>query len=166
MLHIINSFYAKKRSKVQALLPVSFQSQTIDPIHEMTCQIREMLGRQDFVQCRELIIHLMAEYPDSAQPHNLMGLLLEEEGNHSKALSHFRAAAALDPSHRPSQENLHHFSQLYHPGQGVFEDQDCLEQTDTGHCIICYDKDGIGYVCHEMPRQKFTGSYQLSVGKK
>lgn len=81
MLHMINSFYSKKRNKTQALLPVSIECQAMDPIHEVTCQIREMLGKQDFVQCRELIIHLMIEFPDSAQPHNLMGLLLEEEGN-------------------------------------------------------------------------------------
>ncbi len=166
MLHMINSFYSKKRNKTQALLPVSIECQAMDPIHEVTCQIREMLGKQDFVQCRELIIHLMIEFPDSAQPHNLMGLLLEEEGNHSKALSHFRAAAALDPSHKPSQENLHHFSQLFHSGQGAFEDQDCMEQMDAGHCIVRFDKDGIGYVSHEMTRVNYAGRHRLSGGKK
>ncbi len=53
-----------------------------------------------------MISRSMAEYPDSAKPHNLMGILKELTGDHAGAMKHFRAAYALDPQDQAVKHNF------------------------------------------------------------
>ena len=79
------------------------------------CQrVREYLGKQDYKTCREEISYVMYLQPDSPEPHNLMGILMEKQRDHKKAMQHFRAAYALDPSYLPARENLMEYAQMSH----------------------------------------------------
>ncbi|MEG0326996.1 MAG: tetratricopeptide repeat protein [Erysipelothrix sp.] len=48
----------------------------------------------------------MADNPDSAIPHNLLGIILVKNGHYDLAMNHFRAAVALDPTYTPANYNL------------------------------------------------------------
>lgn len=69
-------------------------------------------GSREFVKCEQMIRRAMEEEPHSAEPHNLMGVLLEKKGEHSLAMRHFRAAYALDPSCAAARVNLEKYSQM------------------------------------------------------
>ena len=73
---------------------------------ELCEQVRAHLIRKAYQECVEDICHAMYLHPDSPEPHNLMGILLEKQKNHTGAMKHFRAALDLDPTYRPAQENL------------------------------------------------------------
>ena len=65
-------------------------------------------GRYEEARCQ--IISRMIRDPDSPEPHNLLGILLEKEGEPVAAMKHFRAAWALDPSYEPARKNLESFA--------------------------------------------------------
>ncbi len=44
--------------------------------------------------------------PDAPEPHNLLGIIAELNGNDSVARKHYRAAYALDPAYKPACRNL------------------------------------------------------------
>lgn len=48
-------------------------------IETVTCQVRSLLKESRLDACRQMILDLMRQYPDAAQPHNLMGLLLKRK---------------------------------------------------------------------------------------
>ncbi|WP_285944979.1 hypothetical protein [Faecalibaculum rodentium] len=127
-------------------------------IETVTCQVRSLLKESRLDACRQVILDLMMQYPDAAQPHNLMGLLLEKEGSHIMALHHFRAAVALEPGHRPSLENLNRFSELYYSGEGVFAEEECrpAERENVSACgyQVGYDRKGMAHL------------YRLSSGRR
>lgn len=60
----------------------------------------------DYARCREGIRYAMYLAPESPEPHNLMGLLLQRQGEYVKAMKHFRAALDLDPTFAPARKNL------------------------------------------------------------
>ena len=61
--------------------------------------VRENVEKHDYEKCKEKIMRAMSEFPHAAEPHNLMGIVLEKEGNHVTAMRHFRAAWELDPAY-------------------------------------------------------------------
>ena len=117
-------------------------------IETVTCQVRSLLKECRLDACRQVILDLMRQYPDAAQPHNLMGLLLEKEGSHIMALHHFRAAV----------ENLNRFSELYYSGEGVFAEEECrpAERENVSACgyQVGYDRKGMAHL------------YKLSSGRR
>lgn len=48
----------------------------------------------------------MAAYADAPEPHNLLGIYYEQEGDLQSARKHYRAAYALDPTYKPCCRNL------------------------------------------------------------
>ena len=54
-------------------------------------QIREYVQSGRIRECEQLIPQYMQKYPDSAVPHNLLGIVLEMKGKHVEAMKHFRA---------------------------------------------------------------------------
>ncbi|MFB0921456.1 MAG: hypothetical protein QMB62_11350 [Oscillospiraceae bacterium] len=52
------------------------------------------------------IIEAMLLNPDAPQPHNLLGILYELQGDGNRARRHYRAAYSLDPTYRPACKNL------------------------------------------------------------
>lgn len=80
---------------------------------------QKLIDKNRYDKCRDLITETMKEYPDAPEPHNMMGILLEKEGNHLMAMRHFRAAWALDPGYAPARKNLENFG-TFQSESGMF----------------------------------------------
>ena len=75
-------------------------------------EIEEHVQKGKLGECEQLIPQYMQKYPDSAIPHNLLGIVLEKQGKHVEAMKHFRAAAALDAEFLPASYNMEQYSSL------------------------------------------------------
>lgn len=91
---------------------------------------RELISKCEFKECEKLIRQAMADYPDNAIPHNLMGLLYEKKNDHISAMKHFRAAWALDPTYRPALMNLDCFGSVFSDKRFIFDETDELAPRD------------------------------------
>ena len=108
-------------------------------------QVRESVNLGNFEDCLAAIRNAMAEYPDAPQPHNLLGIVLEKQGNHPSAMRHFRAAWALDPTYAPAEENLKTYATFYSRGRSAYDESDCQSSANDSYSIS-YDATGIGHV--------------------
>ena len=61
--------------------------------------VRKYAKALDYQKCVTMICQAMGEFPNAPQPHNLLGIVMEKEGDHAGAMKHFRAAYALDPTY-------------------------------------------------------------------
>ena len=85
---------------------------------------------KDWDSCMELIPRYMERYPNSAVPHNLLGIVLESQGHHPDAMRHFRAAWSLDPTFMPASQNIDTYS-LYDSEKDVkpaYTADECLTE--------------------------------------
>lgn len=98
-----------------------------DHLKSICEELRTLYHSGDWKRCEEAILKAMHQYPHAAEPHNLMGILLERLGEHGLAMRHFRAAWALDPNFLPASENLEHFGAFSHSGGIAFSIDDCPE---------------------------------------
>lgn len=89
--------------------------------------VRELVGLKKYRECESLIKEAMRKYPHAPEPHNLIGILLEKEGDLLTAMKHFRAAWALDPAYIPARCNLERFGSFYPKGPCAFDETDCPE---------------------------------------
>ena len=87
--------------------------------------VRALANRGDLIGGQGMAITAMSVYPDAPQPHNLLGVLLEKQGDHLLAMKHFRAAYALDPTYWPARHNLDHFGTFHSTGRCAFDESDC-----------------------------------------
>lgn len=87
---------------------------------------KDLISSAEYENCYKMICLAMRNFPDSPQPHNLLGILLEREGQHAAAMRHFRAAYALEPTFRPARQNLETFGTFYSSGDCAFVEEDCL----------------------------------------
>ena len=95
-----------------------------EKLNELCRAVRALCEEREFDLCRKLIYEAMSEFPDAAQPHNLLGIVLEKEGEHLAATKHFRAAWALDPTYLPASQNLHTYGTFYSAGPCAFDESD------------------------------------------
>lgn len=82
---------------------------------------------RDFSSSRQSIKDAMMMNMDAPEPHNLLGILYELQGDGAAARQHYRAAYALDPAYKPSCRNLERLA-LY----GF----DVVESVDYGPCAL------------------------------
>lgn len=68
--------------------------------------IKLNMAEGNYEKAMEFAKKSLSQYPDSAEPHNLIGILYEYQNKVSNAQKHYRAALALEPSYRPAQNNL------------------------------------------------------------
>jgi len=63
----------------------------------------------------------MAISRDSTRPEalNLLGAILERQGDWLEALKQYRSAAALDPAYRPAAENIDRIVQRHERGDNI-----------------------------------------------
>lgn len=94
----------------------------------------------------EKISKAMSIYPHSPAPHNLMGILLEAQEKHPEAMSHFRAAYALDATYLPVGFNLDTYGSMFSKKQPSYENSDCPQDYCYSKCGIEYDGKGVGRV--------------------
>lgn len=108
--------------------------------------VRDLATRQEYRECEPLITNAMMKYPHAPEPHNLIGILLEKEGDHLAAMKHFRAAWALDPTYVPARYNLDIFGSFYSDKQCAFDESDCPKEPKKDLYKTVCDKDGIGHI--------------------
>lgn len=87
--------------------------------------VRTLLKHSEFQECELLISEAMGKHPHDPQPHNLFGVLFEQEGKHTEAMKHFRAAWALDPSYLPARCNMDHYGSFSYKGKYAIDETDC-----------------------------------------
>ena len=108
--------------------------------------VRGLLNDCCMGETREMICEAMKKYPDAAQPHNLLGILMEMQGNHVAAMKHFRAASVLDPTFLPARKNMEIYGSFSRPGAAAYTMEDCGTAEKKEHFKIEYDENGIGHV--------------------
>jgi len=69
---------------------------------------------KDYAKAEQFLKKALSLNVDSAEPHNLLGILSEIKRNFSLAQMHYRAALALDPTHEAASENLERTAQLHY----------------------------------------------------
>ena len=108
--------------------------------------VKDLAGQMKYYECRQLITNAMREHPHAPEPHNLLGILLEKEGDHLTAMKHFRAAWALDPTYIPARYNLDRYGSFFAIGQSAFSEADCPQENEKELYKLEYDEHGIGHV--------------------
>ena len=114
-------------------------------LSELCKKIKTLVYERNFSECALLISEAMRDYPHAPHPHNLMGILLETEGDHAAAIKHFRAAWALDPTYVPSRINLDRYGSFFSTEPYAFGEQDHTAEPDIHEYKICYDEFGNGH---------------------
>lgn len=108
--------------------------------------VRCLIENKQYETCEKRITEAMKEHPHAPQPHNLMGILLEKSGDHIKAMKHFRAAWALDPTYVPARRNMERFCNLYPEGECAFDESDCQRVYNRSRYETVYDEYGVGHM--------------------
>lgn len=106
---------------------------------------RALIKNQELVDCEKLIRDAMARYPHKPEPNNLLGILMEKQGDHVLAMKHFRAAWALDPTYRPARQNLECYGSFSLVETVAFDENDCLPAPLVDRFKIEYDARGVGH---------------------
>ncbi len=109
--------------------------------------VREFIDKKKYCECEKVIVDAMSKYPHAPEPHNLMGILLENEGDHLTAMKHFRAACALDPTYLPTRYNMEQYGDFFcirH--KDVYDETDCPQVQDKNLLKTIYDENGIGHI--------------------
>ncbi|MCC5895243.1 MAG: hypothetical protein JJU16_07245 [Alkalibacterium sp.] len=78
-----------------------------EQLESFSFDIYTLVLKKEYDECMEKITAALCAYPHAPHPHNLMGILLEANGDKHGAMKHYRAAIALEPSFRPARENLY-----------------------------------------------------------
>ena len=117
-------------------------------LSELCTRVKALALDGNFSECEALITQAMRLYPHAPQPHNLFGIILEMEGDHFEAMKHFRAACALEPTYKPSSENLDINGYGRRRGRYAFCEADCDAQASVAYEVV-YDKRGIGRILKE-----------------
>lgn len=116
---------------------------------KLVSHVRQMVISNDLEQAEREVAVAMGGAPHEAQPHNLMGIILERKHDHVGAMKHFRAAWALNPAFLPARANMERYSsfeaQMPRP---AFDESDCppIGDQDKNRCRIEYDQKGVGHV--------------------
>ena len=106
--------------------------------------VRKYAKAHDYQKCVEMICEAMGKFPNAPQPHNLLGIVMEKEGDHAGAMKHFQAAYALDPTYLPARQNLDHYGTFYSWGGCAYDESDCSQEAPSPY-EIQYDEKGIGH---------------------
>lgn len=94
-------------------------------IHTLTIKVRNLVEERRYKDCYKLISEAMKSNPHAAEPHNLMGILMEREGRHTDAMKHFRASWGLDPTYLPARYNMEVFGKIFSFKKGAYDEKDC-----------------------------------------
>ncbi|MPN32980.1 hypothetical protein SDC9_180463 [bioreactor metagenome] len=71
----------------------------------------------------------MSRFPHEPHPHNLMGILLANKGDHISAVKHFRAAWSLDPTYLPAKYNLNQYTDFFRSRRiDAYSEEDCKDR--------------------------------------
>lgn len=112
----------------------------------LSAQVRELVQSGLYDDCYKVIVDEMKNSPHAPEPHNLMGMLLERQGDHLLAMKHFRASWDLDPTYLPARHNLEVYGSFFSRGTGAYDESDCPTLEEKNPYKLEYDKNNIGHV--------------------
>jgi len=78
---------------------------------------KKSIGQQEFGAAAKRVRQAIAADATKPEAFNLLGVLMEMDGNKLEAQKDYRAALALDPTYKPAQENLGRTTGLTSGGQ-------------------------------------------------
>lgn len=67
---------------------------------------RQLISRREFGEAMDILKKAIGLEPLKAEPHNMMGVLLEIQGELEGAKKHYKAALAMEPGYIQAQTNL------------------------------------------------------------
>ena len=94
---------------------------------EKAVSIIKKLKEEQYGEAFADIMTMILEFPDFAEPHNLLGIWNELQGNYDLARKHYRAGYALNPAYSPVSNNLERLCMDY---------QDKNHEIDYGEKIL------------------------------
>lgn len=94
-------------------------------------QATDRLRRYELADAYKLIVEAIRINPDAPQPHNLLGIWFELEGNGDKARKHYRAAYSLDPTFKPACKNLERICTMFEYGRIPYDFGDLPKEENT-----------------------------------
>lgn len=104
-------------------------SETDRELINLCNRVKASLSQNAYKECMEDICYAMYLHPDAPEPHNLMGIVMEQQRNHIGAMKHFRAALDLDPTYLPARDNMMDYARFDVPiPRCRFCYADCLHQ--------------------------------------
>ena len=113
----------------------------------LTARVRALVKENHMCEAETAAAKAMADAPHEAQPHNLMGIIMERENDHIQAMKHFRAAWALDPTFVPARINMERYGSFsFTMPRPAYDEADCPQEADVQKCRIETDAHGIGHV--------------------
>ncbi len=83
---------------------------------------KKCIIEKEFQKAKEYLKRAVAENVGAPEPHNLLGILSEYEGDLSNARKHYRAALDLDPTYKPADENLERTTRLKYTKDVIYFD--------------------------------------------
>jgi hypothetical protein len=129
-----------------------------DELAALCSAVRILISRKQFRESEELIRQAMGKYPHAAQPHNLFGIQLENEGDHLAAMKHFRAAVALDATYLPARYNMDQYADVFgKEHMDVYVEADYPQEQKKDLYKIEYDENGIGRMVKREKAGIFAG---------
>lgn len=119
--------------------------------------VRELIVQRKFSESDELIRQAMAKYPHAPEPHNLMGIQLENNGDQLTAMKHLRAAWALDPTYLPARYNLEQYADMFGKNsKDAYNVDDCPQEQEKELYKTEYDEKGIGHIVKRNQANSFN----------
>lgn len=90
-------------------------------------RVRTLINECEYDEAKNVVASAMKDNPDAPEPHNLMGILFEQQNNHIAAMRHFRAAWALDATYLPARYNIEQYGSFSsRPHHAAYKDEDCI----------------------------------------
>ncbi|MDD6435462.1 MAG: hypothetical protein PUF77_03610 [Clostridiales bacterium] len=96
---------------------------------------KRLIQKHEYRECEKKLGEAMKKEPHSAIPHNLMGILMENEKDHILAMKHFRAAYALDPAYIPPRYNMEQYGINCGYREYAYSAEDCPVRKSINHPI-------------------------------
>lgn len=93
-------------------------------------QAIEKLQSSKLVDAYKIILDTICVNPNAPEPHNLLGLWYEMNGEEQLARKHYRIAYVLDPKFKPACNNLERISTLFLSKEIPYDFGDKPKQAD------------------------------------
>lgn len=101
----------------------SLDPQAADSYEEYIELAKKAINKQQFEKAQEQVKEASRKDPSKPEAQNLLGAIVELQGDWLTALKHYRAAASLDPSFEPAEKNIERIVNQHEKGLNVSLDE-------------------------------------------
>lgn len=108
----------------------TLDEQSVSGYKDMLGYAKKCINELEFQKAHEYLKKALLEDVGSAEVHNLLGVLIEKEGEVHEAQKHYRAALAFDPAYKPADDNLRRTVQFRYTRQGINLGDEERDETD------------------------------------